>query len=298
MARSDFRRFRGGEVVTPADLNRVYDELRRWRRLSATGGLQVDNAHGAAPPSLALAQGERVDVQLTGPFAGGYPWQEVLLTRSNLWVATGRAGGPSTGDPAYERRTGDTTLGSGATVYHAVRSRASNQLLFPYRKPAGAGGCGDNGCCPGATFPDTLTGTDSFWSNNYGVPSFSMTRSPGTCVWAGCSVVPYGAGDPPCPDVNAGVALHYEFDARGCTMTVSYRGFFKVDPTTSALYCCPVASGCGDTPVVCGINAFVVHSLSCSPLNIVFWLNATSEPQLVPWRQFAKNPFTAITLTP
>lgn len=135
MASKDFRRFRGGEVPRPWDLNRVYDELRRWRKLSGAGGVVVESAHGDAPPTLSLPRGERVDLTLTGPFAAGYPWAEQILTPAGVWVATGRQGGPGSGDPAFERRVGDTTLTADGTVYHAVRSRASNQLVFPRRNP-------------------------------------------------------------------------------------------------------------------------------------------------------------------
>jgi hypothetical protein len=164
----------------------------------------------------------------------------------------------------------------------------------------GSTGCANDGCCPGVTLPNTLTGTDTFWSTNFGVPSFTFTRRSGTCLYEGCMIVPYGNGDPPCPNVNADVAYHYTFDATNCAVALSYPGHFVLHPSTSTLFCCPSASTCATTPVTCGVGAFVLNNAltTCAPVHIVFDLNASSEPQLVPWRSFGLNPFTRIILTP
>src|SRR4051794_38110503 len=108
----DFRRFRGGEVPEPRDLNLAYAALRRLRKLSGAGGVAVDGARGPGPPALSIDRGERIDIQLTGAYSAGYPWAEVLVTPSGSVVATGRTGSAAA-DPAFERRVGDTSLAAG-----------------------------------------------------------------------------------------------------------------------------------------------------------------------------------------
>jgi Carboxypeptidase regulatory-like domain len=146
----DFPRKRDGDGVEPRDLNEVYAELRRWRSLRGAGGVDVSGAAGGVP-SAALARTGRMLARLTGAYASGYPWEEVLIGPSRSVVTTGRTGDPASGDPAFERRTGDTGLTAGGAVYEFVRSPASGEWVFPHRGVACRLCVTVRGCQVGAT---------------------------------------------------------------------------------------------------------------------------------------------------
>lgn len=54
MAR-DFPRFKAGDPIAAWHLNLIFDELRRWRKLTAAAPLQLDGASGGDAPQLSLA---------------------------------------------------------------------------------------------------------------------------------------------------------------------------------------------------------------------------------------------------
>ena len=235
----EFRRLRSEEVPSPAHLNLAYAELRRLRGLRTAGGVELSGARGPAPPRLSLAAGERTDVRLTGPYSGGYPWAEVALNAAGVWVPTGRTGGPATGDPAFERRKGDTTLSAGPTVYHAVRSPASNQWVFPARKkPDGV----TLNCCPGVNLPATLHASERFWGQ-----SFTLTWDPTAQRYAGYFqfVMPVHSATPCCGTTTLFTVTVWCYIDKTCLMSLQYYGQFSINPNCAG-YCCPLPSGPSD----------------------------------------------------
>jgi hypothetical protein len=67
-----FPRFEDGDELQPWILNMIFEELDRWREMSATGGLGVDNADGSGPPVICDYRDDAVvPAQLTAPLATG-----------------------------------------------------------------------------------------------------------------------------------------------------------------------------------------------------------------------------------
>lgn len=119
MADAEFPDLDDGDELEPYHFNVIYDELRRWRKLSAAAPLVVDGADGDDSPVIYLVEQPSFFIKLTGPYAGGYPWKEVLIGPGYAVQDAGVTGGPALGNPAFERQTGDTTLGAGDTIYEA-----------------------------------------------------------------------------------------------------------------------------------------------------------------------------------
>lgn len=117
----DFPYLRDGDELTPRHFNLIYDELRRWRKLSAAPPLAVDNADGDAPPVLSLVEQRPFFAVLTGGYVpgppAGYPWQEVLIGPGRAVQNGPMVGTAANGALAVERQTGDTTLTADGTVY-------------------------------------------------------------------------------------------------------------------------------------------------------------------------------------
>lgn len=49
---SKFPRLKDGDALTPRHFNIIYAELDRWRQMSASGMIGVDNAGGNSPPRI------------------------------------------------------------------------------------------------------------------------------------------------------------------------------------------------------------------------------------------------------
>jgi hypothetical protein len=126
----DFPHLEDGDALEPWHLNVVYAELRRWRKLKGAEGLDVDGAEGGDAPTVRLTETTPVFIRLTGAYSSGYPWEEVLIGPGRTLVTSGVAGDPASGDPAFERQSGDTTLTADGTVYEARRSPACGELSF------------------------------------------------------------------------------------------------------------------------------------------------------------------------
>ena len=124
MSAPDFPDLKDGDPLEPVHFNAAYEELRRWRKLTAAPPLVVDGADGDQPPVVWLAEMPPFFIQLTGTYSSGYPWKEVLIGPGRAVQNANITGGPSTGDPAFERQTGDTTLTVDGTVYEARYSPA------------------------------------------------------------------------------------------------------------------------------------------------------------------------------
>lgn len=227
---ADLPRLADGDAVEPYHLNDAYRELRRLRRLQGAGGVVAEGFDGNGGPKLSLARGERFDLKLTGAYASGYPWKEVVRAPDGTWSDTGVTGGPATGDPAFERRTGVTTLTAGARVYQAVRSPASGQPVFAARATAddtvALPGC----ACP--VVPTTLTVAFSPTTNNGSPAAGSLAdySSLGTRILTyGTIPSAWAAGGFGGPTSKAFVAVGvgqtyfgYDFDLR---MTCSQRAY-------------------------------------------------------------------------
>lgn len=119
MNADDFPDLKDGDPLEPIHFNAIYDELRRWRKLSAAAPLAVDGADGDGGPVVYLTGVPPFFIKLTATYASGYAWKEVLI---GPYYSVGDAnvtGSPAKGNAAFERQTGDTTLTAGDTVYEA-----------------------------------------------------------------------------------------------------------------------------------------------------------------------------------
>lgn len=124
MAR-DFPRLKVGDELRIWHLEIIYDELRRWRKLSGSGMISVDNADGIAPPIL-------VDLRSSG----------IAPAKLTSSLATGTIASPATATMTLLDRTGtggaltDTGGRAGVNVYNTwalSSSLASGTQIVVYR---------------------------------------------------------------------------------------------------------------------------------------------------------------------
>lgn len=133
---------RRGEPAKAADTNADRAEIRRLGGIRTGAGLI--GRQGPGGPSIDRIIPEAMDAQLVGTanINGGYPWAEVYHSAPDTWAMSGRAGASAL-DPAYERRTGNTGLAAGMTVYRMERSETTGAWLFAARSSGmGATPCG------------------------------------------------------------------------------------------------------------------------------------------------------------
>jgi hypothetical protein len=179
MPQDFFDELKDGDQVQPAHLNRVHEELSRLRLLKGAGSVAVNGMRHGRPVVESLRP-QRAHIQLTGSYASGYPWKEVVITPGGTAQDTGVTGGPTTGNAAFERRTGDTSLTAGDTVYHAWQSPASGEWLFPHRH---------------TTPPCDGTATFKVYASNYPVTSCPLVGVKITVKDPGGSVIFTGFTD-------------------------------------------------------------------------------------------------------
>ena len=116
---ADFPDLADGEPLEPLHFNVIYDELRRWRKMTAAPPLAVSGADGDGTPFVYLSEVPPFFIKLTATYASGYAWIEVLIGPGYTVVDTTVTGGPATGSAAFERQANDTTLTVDGTVYEA-----------------------------------------------------------------------------------------------------------------------------------------------------------------------------------
>lgn len=265
----EFRRLRSEEVPTPAHLNLAYAELRRLRGLRTAGGIELAGARGLSPPSFTLASGERTDIRLTGPYSGGYPWAEVYLNAAGTWSLTGRTGGPANGDPAFERRKGDTTLNAGPTVFQAVRSPASNQWVFPSRSAGGTPVCNRLSCCPDLTPPSAFHATSGYWGN-----AFTLTWNPSKARYEGYFMATIGGtGTGVCGVPKPIVFPIWYYLYCDCRLEIWYTAVLCPAPGSPTQCPAPVSATPAATPNrrYSAVSDLYPKSKTCSPFQLNYW---------------------------
>ncbi|HXS24474.1 MAG TPA: hypothetical protein VN719_09605 [Gemmatimonadales bacterium] len=120
--------YQPGDPITARDANAQNREIRRLGGIRAGAGLAARQGPGGLEITRKSSE-ERIFIVLTGTYATGYPWKEVLHIPPNTWIDSGFTGS-TTIDPAFERQTNDTTLTVDGTRYEARRCPTSGVLVF------------------------------------------------------------------------------------------------------------------------------------------------------------------------
>lgn len=96
-----FPSIKDGDALTPAHLNIIYRELDRWRKLSSSGLIAVDNADGKEPPMIMdWRTSDLVPADSGSGFAAG--------SRSSPTSATVTLLSPASGGPGLTATNGRT----------------------------------------------------------------------------------------------------------------------------------------------------------------------------------------------
>ncbi len=150
------RDIRPGDTLRAHERNELLASLRQVAGVRGNSGGYVRDT-GQGRTLILPGARERIAIKLTGGYAAGYPWKEVVRSGST-WVDTGRVGTAAL-DPAFELN-GDGTLSSGSTVYLAQRSIASGAWIFWHMGASGGGPPpADCQCWTEGTAPATLSWT-------------------------------------------------------------------------------------------------------------------------------------------
>lgn len=182
---------RPGDPLTDAMFGGIFGELSRRRNMVAAAPLVLEDTRDAnAAPRLSIARPERFLIQLTGPYAAGYPWQEVVIDQAGGVQLTGRTGG-SFDDPAFERRNGNTSLAGGSKVYQAVRDLGTGVVTFPARRTPVV-----STCCPNIFTNYTLTTAGQTVTIKYYFTG-TLNGSPLPSYWWGQAPFPFPCNHTP-----------------------------------------------------------------------------------------------------
>lgn len=121
---SKFPRLKDGDELTPRVFNLIFQELERWRQMSGSGGIGVDNADGNVPPQIVDQRAPGlIPAQLTASLATGTIASPTSATMTLLAL--------SSGGPALSTTAGIT----GFTVYNfwplsSTIASGTNILVF------------------------------------------------------------------------------------------------------------------------------------------------------------------------
>lgn len=126
----DFPTLRDGDILQPWHFNILFAEARRWRKLRGAPPISVSSNDGDGTPLIEFTDTPPIFARITAPYSAGYAWEEVTIGKGRTIATSGITGGPASGNPAFERQTGDITLTADGTVYEFRRSPNSAEWIF------------------------------------------------------------------------------------------------------------------------------------------------------------------------